>query len=224
MGENCNVSNNRIGGNVKIAKALNIKADLDVNCLMYCKHRINFRHKNNKNDLKQMFQCKLACTAVLAHNIHEAKYAGRVHEGGPGTICFRESTGYIKKTRQDNKGLGRWCWILLGGTNRHNTWVITMYNPCKNKNVNLGTTYQQQRQYFITKKKDLTCPLILFCNHLVKQIKQWHAEGDRMIHFMDHNKYVINGPLGKALADKEGLDLREAIVQHTGTRPGTTFF
>jgi hypothetical protein len=72
--------------------------------------------------------------------------------------------------------------------------------------------------------KGLTCPLILFCNHLVKQIKQWCAAGDRIILFMDHNKHVINEPLGKALADKEGLDLREAIVQHTGTSSGATFF
>jgi hypothetical protein len=58
----------------------------------------------------------------------------------------------------------------------------------------------------------------------VKQIKQWHAAGDRIILFMDHNRHVINKPLGKALADKEGLDLWEAIVQHTGTSPGATFF
>jgi hypothetical protein len=96
MGENCNSLLNRIGGNGKIAKALDIKEDLDVNCLMYCKHCINFRHKENKNDLKQMFQRKLACTAVSAHNIHEAKVVGRVQEGGTGTICFGESTGYIK--------------------------------------------------------------------------------------------------------------------------------
>jgi hypothetical protein len=73
MGENCNGLLNRIGGNGKIAKALDIKEDLDINCLIYCKHCINFRHKENKNDLKQMFQCKLACTAVTAQNIHEAK-------------------------------------------------------------------------------------------------------------------------------------------------------
>jgi hypothetical protein len=58
----------------------------------------------------------------------------------------------------------------------------------------------------------------------VKQIKQWCAAGDRIIFFMDHNKHVINGLLGKALADKEGLDLWEAIAQHTGTSPGATFF
>jgi hypothetical protein len=90
--------------------------------------------------------------------------------------------------------------------------------------VNSGTTYQKQRQYFITKKKDLTCPLILFHNHLVKHVKQWHAAGDRIILFMDHNEHVINGLLGKAFADNEGLDLREAIVQHTGTSPDASFF
>jgi hypothetical protein len=102
--------------------------------------------------------------------------------------------------------------------------MITVYNPCKNKNVNSGTTHQQHRRYFITKKKDLTCPLVLFCKHLVKQIKQWQVAGNRIVFFMDHNKHVINGALGRALADKQGLDLQEAIVQHTGTSPGATFF
>ncbi len=37
MGKNCNGLLNRIGGFEKIAKALNIKEDLNINCLMYCK-------------------------------------------------------------------------------------------------------------------------------------------------------------------------------------------
>ncbi len=104
MGENCNGFDNRIGGNEKIAKALDIKEDQDVKCLMYCKHRINFRHRDNKNDLKQMFQRKLACTAVSAHNTHEAKVAGRVQEGGTGAICFGKSTTYIRKTGRNVEG------------------------------------------------------------------------------------------------------------------------
>jgi hypothetical protein len=52
MGKNCNGLNNRIGGNEKIGKLLDIKEDLDINCLMICNHRLNFRHKDNKNDLK----------------------------------------------------------------------------------------------------------------------------------------------------------------------------
>jgi hypothetical protein len=41
---------------------------------------------------------------------------------------------------------------------------------------------------------------------------------------MDHNKHVTNGAIGKALADRDGLDLQEAILQHTGRSPGATFF
>ncbi len=112
----------------------------------------------------------------------------------------------------------------MGGTNGHQTRIITAYNPCKNTIINLGTTYQQQRRYFITKKKDLTCPLVLFQRDLTKQIKKWRESGDRIILFMDHNEHVINRSLGKELGDKSRLDLREAIVQHTGTSPGPTFF
>jgi hypothetical protein len=41
--------------------------------------------------------------------------------------------------------------------------------------------------------------------------------------FHGPQQHVIKGPLGKALAGKEGLDLREEIIQHTGTSPGATF-
>jgi hypothetical protein len=118
-----------------------------------------------------MFQQELACTAVSAHNVHESNHAGRVQEGGTGTICFRDIAGYVMKVGHDEDGLGRWSWILLGGVAGHNTRVITAYNPCKNKNINSGASYQQQRCYFITKTKDLTCPLTLFCRHLVKQLR-----------------------------------------------------
>jgi hypothetical protein len=170
-----------------------------------------------------MFQQELACTAIAAHNVHKGKHAGRVQEGGTGSICFGDATGYVKKVGRNDEGLGRWCWILLGGADGHNTRIITAYNPCKNKNINSGTTYQQQRQYFIMKRKDLTCPLILFCKHLIKLIRQWRMDGDRIVLFMDHNKHTIDGHLGKALADTDGLDLYKAIKLHTGTSPGATF-
>jgi hypothetical protein len=121
MGENCNGFNNRIGGNEKIAKALDIKDGLDIDCLLYCEHGINFHHKDNKNNLKQMFQRELACTAVSAHNIHEDKHAGRVQEGGTGAICFGKCMGYIKKVGRGKTGLGRWSWILSGGAKGFNT-------------------------------------------------------------------------------------------------------
>ena len=111
------------------------------------------------------------------------------------------------------------CSIICVG---HQTRIITAYNPCKKKKS--GTTYQQQRRYYITKKKDLTCPRKIFQRDLIKHIITWRESGDRIILFMDHNKHVTNGPLGRELGDNNGLDLREAIIQHTGASPGATFF
>jgi hypothetical protein len=159
-----------------------------------------------------MFPRKLACTAVSAHNIHEGGVTGRVQEGGTGTICFGESTGFIHKTGRDSEGLGRWSWILLGGMNGHRMCIITAYNPCRNKKVMLGTTYQQQQRYFITRKKYLTCPIVLFRMHLIMQFTKWRAEGNPIVLFMDHNEHFITGHIGKAMSNKEGPDLREAIV------------
>ncbi len=41
---------------------------------------------------------------------------------------------------------------------------------------------------------------------------------------MDHNEHTYNGPLGRVLADTEGLGLQEAVLRHTGKRTGATFF
>jgi hypothetical protein len=106
MYKNANGFNNMISSNSKIAKALDIKDDLEIDCLMYCKHRINLQHEDNKNNFKRMFQWEMTCTAVAAHNMHEGKHAGRVQEGRTGAVCFRHTTGYIKKVGNGNKGLG----------------------------------------------------------------------------------------------------------------------
>jgi hypothetical protein len=74
------------------------------------------------------------------------------------------------------------------------------------------------------KKNDLTCPLTLFCQHLTTAIQKWRAAGERIVLFMDNNEHVYDSALGKALSDREGLNLSEVILKHTGLRTGTMFF
>jgi hypothetical protein len=139
-------------------------------------------------------------------------------------VDFGNTTGYISKVGKDPYGLGRWCWTLYSGNDRHRTRVIVAYNTCKNKKKDSRTTYQQQGQYFIMRHQDLTCPNKLFRLHLLKQLAKWQAAGDRIILFMDHNEYTYNGPLGRALADTSSLGLQEAVLKHTGRQTGATFF
>jgi hypothetical protein len=171
-----------------------------------------------------MFQGEIACTAIAAHSVHEWQQAGRVQEGRTGAICFEDETGYIRKVGKDKEGLGRWSWILFRGSDGHMTRLITAYNPCKSGRVNSGMSYQQQQQYFIMNKKDLTCPRTLFWRHLTAAIAKWRDAGERIVLFMDHNKHVYDGVLGKALSNRNGLNLQEVILKQTGAPTGATFF
>jgi hypothetical protein len=186
--ENPNGLNNQITGNQKLGKAIDIKDELDADGLLFCEHRFNLRHRDNKNNFKQMFQREVTCRAVAANNVYQN--VGRVQEGGTGMVAFGESTGFITKTGRDPYGLGRWCWTLYRGSEGQNTRVVVAYNACKNLKTDSWTTYQQQRQYFITKRKDLSCPNKLFRQHIVHHLKKWHEEGDRIILFMDHNEHT----------------------------------
>jgi hypothetical protein len=161
--------NNQITGNRKLEKAIDIKDELDAGGLLFCEHRLNLRHRDNTNHFKQMFQQEVACRAVATNNIHQN--IGRVEEGGKGMVLFDDLTGFITKTGKDPYGLGRWCWTLYKGSKGHCTRVVVAYNACKNSKKDSRTTYQQQWQYFIMSKKDLTCPNKLFQKHLVHQLK-----------------------------------------------------
>jgi hypothetical protein len=69
--KNPNGLNNQITGNLKMGKAIYIKDKLDADGLLFCKHRLNLHHRDNKNNFKQMFQRKVACRAIAANNIHQ---------------------------------------------------------------------------------------------------------------------------------------------------------
>jgi hypothetical protein len=88
-------------------------------------------------------------------------------------VTFRDATGYISKIGKDPYGLGRWCWTLYSGNDGHQTRVVAAYNACKNNKKDSRTSYQQQRQFFIMKKKDQTCPNKLFRLHLIKQLTSY---------------------------------------------------
>jgi hypothetical protein len=87
-----------------LGKALEIKDKLDAYGLLFCKHRLNLCHRDNKNNFKQMFKQEWACRVIAANNIHQN--IGRVQEGGTGMVSFSDSTRYIMQTRKDPYGLG----------------------------------------------------------------------------------------------------------------------
>jgi hypothetical protein len=84
--ENPNGLNNQITGNQKLEKAIDIKDELDADGLLFCKHRLNLRHRDNKNNFKQMFQQEVACRAVATNNVHQNIVLGPGRWDGDGII------------------------------------------------------------------------------------------------------------------------------------------
>ncbi len=124
---------------------------------------------------------------------------------------------------KDKTGLGRWSVITFKGENSL-TRVVCGYNPCYNSKPDSSTSYQQLQRYFITQRKDLTCPRIRFQEDLVAQLRKWREDGDKLIVCLDSNEHIYRKALGKALTDIDGLAMKEVVGEFTGTPIGSTFF
>jgi hypothetical protein len=73
---------------------------------------------------------------------------------------------------------------------RVQTRIVCGYKPCRNGKLNSGISYEQNFQYFITHKKDLSCPRKQFCKDLIKQLEEWRQDGVKLIVWLDTNEDI----------------------------------
>ena len=222
--ENANGISNKMSNNEKVEKAKEIMNDLEVDIVAYSDHRLNMRDRQNVNGFGQLFNGREATIqALVAHNVHEN--IGKVQEGGTRIMTIGALTEYIQANQpnKDETGLGRWAVTTFKG-NHGQTRVICGYNPCYNKNPDSSTTYQQHRRFFITQRKDLTCPRTKFKEDLIALLSRWWEEGDCLIVCLDANEDIYKKSSGRALTDIDGLAMKEVVGDFTGTPLGTTFF
>jgi hypothetical protein len=108
------------------------------------------KHKKNVNGFNQLFKGgKAAIQSVTAHNVHEN--VGRVQHGGTSMVLFGHLTKHLdhNKSGKDPTGLGRWTAMTVQGEG-FRMQIVCGYNPCGNNKLNSGTSYQQQRRFFVT--------------------------------------------------------------------------
>jgi exonuclease III len=225
--ENLNGLNSRMADNEKLEKAREIIDDLEADIVCYNEHRLNLRHKQNRNGFSQLFRGGEAeIRTIAAHNVHESKEAGRIQEGGTAMMVFGPLIEKydFEESGKDETGLGRLVVMTFRGANGMKTRVLSCYNACYNNKKESRMSYQQQRRYFITKEGDLTCPRTRFREDLVALLKKWRLDGDRLVVCMDANEDVYRKSIGKALTDPEGLNMREVVGDFTGGKLGATYF
>ena len=101
--------------------------------------------------------------------------------------------------------------MTLKGDEGFTTRIVCAYNPCYNKKQGTGTSYQQQKRFLITKRRDDTCPRKKLQEELVAQLKKWREEGDRLVVCMDANEDIYKKSWGKILTDVDGLNMSEVV-------------
>ena len=229
--ENPNGLPARLTGNKKLDKTKTVINDLEGDFYGFSEHRNNLKHKDNKrHGINQLFDGgESLVRGVLAHNKHEKieKYLlRRTQEGGTGAVAFGELASLINRnnTGCDDMGLARWVYMEFKGTEGHSTIALVGYVPCANNKVDSGTSFQQQRRYFMMKEGVLLCPRERFKSDLLKLLQAWKREGKRLIVMLDANEDIYDGTLGQALTNKDGLDMVEAVSHATGERLTATYF
>ncbi len=150
---------------------------------------------------------------------------GRIQQGGTGIILFGHLSQQMdsNESGKDPTGLGRWSVMTFQGEGVR-TRIICGYNPCGNNKTNSGTSYQQQRRFFITTQRDLTCPRKRFHDDLIAQMVKWRDEGDRLVVCMDANEDIYHKSMGKTLTNVDGLNMSKVVGDFTGKKIGPTFF
>ena len=217
--ENLNGINSRLSKNEKLDKARDVIDELAADIVAYNEHRLNLRHEDNRNGFKELFKGgETEIRAVAAHNAHEN--VGRTQEGGTALIAYGDLVEYLDtdNSGKDETGLGRWTYMRFAGADGKSTYVVSGYNPCSNRKVDSGTTYQQHRRCLINKEKDRTCPRTHFRNDLVKQLKKWRKEGNRLIVCLDANEDIYLESIGRELSHFTGLGMQEVVGQFTGEK------
>jgi hypothetical protein len=225
--ENLNGLNARMNDNAKLDKARELINDLEADIVCYNEHRLNLMHKSNKSGFSQLFRGgESEIRTIAAHNSHEGKEVGRTQEGGTAMLAFGTIIEQLdtEHSGRDESGLGRWVAMTFQGEGDIRTRVVCGYNPCYNKNQTSRTSYQQHRRYFVNKEKDDTCPRTRFRRDLVRQLKVWREQGDRLIVCLDANENIYRKSLGKTLTDEDGLGMREVVGDFTGEKVGATYF
>ena len=211
--------------NEKLEKARRVIDNLQADVVCYNEHRQNLRHKANRNGFRQMFNGgETDLRAIASHNVHEM--VSKYQEGGTAVLSYNELLQQFHRegSGRDDLGLGRWTFMRFIGEDRIITRIICGYSPCANKKTDSETVYQQHRRQLIQKLKDVTCPPARFREDLLRQMKQWQKDGERLILCLDAIENIYRGELGQRLTDLDGLGMKEVVGEFTGLQLGATYF
>ena len=168
------------------------------------------------------------CQRYFEPNSMQAKFSNNEHDitgdpkqwGGTGIISQGKLKHYSMGAGSDPSGLGRWTWALYRGKGKVRLRVVSIYQPCDNKN-GIISVYAQHKSY-LQEQNDDRDPRTAFKEDLQAAITEWLANGDQIIIGGDVNQSIFHAEIQALFED---MGMRNAIFSvHRREEAPPTFF
>jgi hypothetical protein len=184
----------------KIRQINKLMSDYGIDILAGCKTRTDFRFvMEEDNKFCNLFRRGQPTKGVVAQNLNNKKIRRDQWEGTCSMVAVGRISLFVKGSGTDTTGLGRWCWLYIGGGSS-TTRIITAYQPCKpGRNKKGGTVWEQHTRYFKA-RGEVRNPRQMFLVDLLSILWRWKAAGDKILLVGDFNQNVYAGTLAEALS------------------------
>ena len=125
--------------------------------------------------------------------------------GGTSLWSINQGAHRVESSGKDFRGLGRWVWTRYRGKAGVNIRIIIGYRPVPNK-TGAASVWSQHKTYF--DEHDIPgCPIELFQQDLLAELRKWQEDGDQLALLLDVNKDVWTSQFSRAL---QAIQLTEA--------------
>ena len=204
--------------NRKLQYLNNLLRRMEVDVMGAVETRTHYDLLPNSHNLSKLLDQRDGGRCKGSHNKHE-RFS--LYQQGGTCIATNECLvdNYVD-SGVDDTGLGRWSWIRLKGKNTV-TRIVVAYSPCVTRKTAQSATIAQHRRYWRMRNNSL-CPRRLFRFQLIDQLKDWRANGEKLILMMDGNEDMLKGPLSRMLRTDE-LEMNEVVTTKTNREKIPTF-
>jgi len=141
--------------------------------------------------------------------------------GGAAMMAFGRLSAQVLASDIDETGLGRWCWMRLGGGGKE-TVVCMCYQPCNPGEDTAGQTSWDQHYRYFEAREDFRSPRDIFFDDLIAQLLRWKGEEYEIILLGDYNEHVYEDRLTRRLA-YDDLRMQEQCLAVNGEHLPPTF-
>ena len=180
----------------KHTQLINSMKEIKADVLGIQEHNLNLQSMTGRSKWDNRFRKWSRIHTNASWNIH-TKSKERHLFGGTAMFVGSDHAHKVVIHGGDDRGLGRWSWVVLQGQHGRRLRIISAYRPVTDSSNRPTSVFAQQEAVLLT-HHDERNPRAAVLEDLQRHIIRWQQEGDWIVLGMDANENITRGPAGFA--------------------------